>query len=298
MRQFVRVTGGQYGLSVGNGQDDRFDPEKATRAAAKHLHDLYRQTGDWYLAMAGYNCGPLCVERAVQRTGYADFWELCRRNALPQQTQNYVPAIVAMAIIAKDPSAYDMPDVEQDPALEFDTVHLATPTHLALLADAAGTPVSELRELNPALLKDVTPPEADVHVPKGQTQTVLSALDVVPADKRTSWRLHRISAGDSLAQIARSYGVSSSALLSANAKLGPEWFDKPRVGDLVVVPVTPKLAVQKSGKGRHGGLKAHRGNSKATLSHGKRAGAKHKAPAHSTRLTGTGQPKARRAAQR
>src|SRR5437764_9724710 len=95
MWQFLAWRGREYGLDQTAYSDDRLDPEKATQAAARHLHDLYNEFGDWYLAMAAYNCGPGCVERAVQRTGYADFWELRAHNALPRETQNYVPLILA-----------------------------------------------------------------------------------------------------------------------------------------------------------------------------------------------------------
>ena len=88
------------------------DPERATRAAAKHLHDLYNHFGDWNLAMAAYNCGPGCVDKAIQRTGYADFWELRRLNVLPKETANYVPAILAMTIIAKNAKDYGLDDVQ------------------------------------------------------------------------------------------------------------------------------------------------------------------------------------------
>ena len=108
MWQFVQFRGRQYGLNQTPTSDDRMDPEKATRAAARHLHDLYATFGDWYLAMAAYNCGPFCVEHAVERTGYADFWELSRLNVLPKQTTNYVPLILAMTIMAKNPKDYDL----------------------------------------------------------------------------------------------------------------------------------------------------------------------------------------------
>ena len=88
--------------------DERQDPEKSTRAAARHLKDLYNQFGDWYLAMAAYNSGPGTVQSAVKRTGYADFWELYRRNVLPKETRNYVPIIVAVTIMAKNPAQYGL----------------------------------------------------------------------------------------------------------------------------------------------------------------------------------------------
>jgi membrane-bound lytic murein transglycosylase D len=298
MWQFGRGTGSRYGLQADRSQDDRLDPEKATRAAARHLHDLYRMTGNWYLAMAGYDCGPLCVERAVQRTGFADFWELCRRNALPMETQHYVPAILAMAIIAKDPAAYGMDDFEQDPALEFDTIRIEAPTQLPLLADAAGTPVTELRDLNPSLLLNVAPSGEQVRVPRGRAQRVLSAIEMVPEEKRATWRLHRIQDGDNLAGIAHSYGVSTSAVLSANAALGAGWFEKPHVGDFVLVPAAPKVASAPV-KGRHGRLAGKKlSDSSTTLAKGHKLTPHGHAPTHSARLTASAKTKSVRTATR
>ena len=153
------------------GTDDRLDPEKATRAAAKHLHDLYAMFGDWYLAMAAYNCGPGCVQRAVERTGYADFWELTRLNALPKETANYVPVILALTIMAKNPKDYDLENLETDRPVEYETIDLDTPTSLALIADAADRPVSEIQDLNPALLKSTAPAGYQLRVPKGTLRT-------------------------------------------------------------------------------------------------------------------------------
>ena len=106
MWQFMASRASGYGLQRNWWVDERQDPEKATRAAARHLKDLYNQFGDWYLAMAAYNSGPGTVQRAVERTGYADFWELYRRNVLPAETRNYVPIILAVTIVAKNPAQY------------------------------------------------------------------------------------------------------------------------------------------------------------------------------------------------
>ena len=299
MWQFARFTGGLYGLEATRDKDDRLDPEKATRAAARHLHDLYRKTGDWYLAMAGYNCGPLCPERAVQRTGYADFWELYRRNALPKETRNYVPAILAMAIIAKDPAAYGLPAIDQDPELAFDSVHLTAPTSLALLADAADVPVSDLRDLNPSILKGAAPQDSDMRVPKGKGQIVLSALEAVPEAKRLAWRLHRVGSGDSLPSIARQFGTAPASILAANPGLDATWFESPREGEFVLIPATPRpepsaKAVRSAGKykksaSRGTGLVA-RAKSKSTL-HPKSA-------SRGTQLASSAHGKARRTSTR
>jgi len=172
MWQFMKFRGNQYGLTQTPFSDDRYDTEKATRAAAKHLHDLYNEFGDWYLAIAAYNCGPGNVEKAVERTGYADYWELRERHALPQETANYVPIILAMTIMAKNAEAYGLDNVIPDPPLEYDTIETTAPTSLALLGDLTDSPVSELQQLNPALLKNIAPenfevPDA-VHRPIGE----------------------------------------------------------------------------------------------------------------------------------
>jgi membrane-bound lytic murein transglycosylase D len=249
MWQFVQFRGRQYGLMQTPGTDDRLDPEKATRAAAKHLHDLYAMFGDWYLAMAAYNCGPGCVERAVERTGYADFWELSRLNVLPKETANYVPVIVALTIMAKNPKDYDLENLETDRPLEYDTVDLETPTSLALIADAADRPVSEIQDLNPALLKSSAPAGYKLRLPKGTLAPVMMALDLVPASHRDNWRIHRVVAGETLAEIARRFATPVSALTSANQHAalnapGSEAAEgaAPVAGDLLVVPVATRLA--------------------------------------------------------
>jgi membrane-bound lytic murein transglycosylase D len=244
MWQFVQFRGRQYGLLQTPGTDDRLDPEKATRAAAKHLHDLYAMFGDWYLAMAAYNCGPGCVQRAVERTGYADFWELRRLNVLPKETANYVPVIVALTIMAKNPKDYDLENLDTDRPVEYETMDLDTPTSLALIADAADRPVSEIQELNPALLKSAAPQGYQLRVPKGTLATVMSALDLVPANHRADWRIHRVVPGETLAEIAHRYATPVSALTSANqrAALGQLGSAAPVAGDLLVVPAASRLS--------------------------------------------------------
>ncbi len=153
MWQFIAGTGAQYELVRTSTTDDRFDPEKATRAAAKHLKELYTRYGDWYLAIAAYDCGAGAVDRAVERTGYADYWELLKRHALPKETASYVPIIIAMTIMAKNPKDYGLADVQLDPPLEYDSLQLTAPTNLNLIADATMQPVSEIQELNPSLLR-------------------------------------------------------------------------------------------------------------------------------------------------
>jgi membrane-bound lytic murein transglycosylase D len=232
MWQFVKFRGNEYGLTQTPYSDERLDPEKATRAAARHLHDLYNEFGDWYLAIAAYNCGPGNIEKAVERTGYADFWALRDRGALPKETTNYVPIILAMTIMSKNAAAYGLDQIVPDAAIEYDTIVTPSPTNLALLADLTDTSVGELMQLNPALLRSMAPGSFEVRVPKGSGQQVSAALDLIPADRRASWRMHRVEEGETLASVARLFNLTSSKLAAAN-----DLKDEPAAGDRLLIPV-------------------------------------------------------------
>src|SRR5271156_2894786 len=151
--QFMASRARGYGLQHSMWVDDRQDPEKSTRAAAHHLKDLYAQFGDWYLAMAAYNSGPGTVQAAVKRTGYADFWELYRRNVLPKEPRNYVPIILAVTIMTKNLSQYGFDDVSMDEPTAFDALTVGYPVDLRLVADCVDATPAQLQELNPSLLR-------------------------------------------------------------------------------------------------------------------------------------------------
>jgi len=245
--QFVRGRAREYGLAQTPFVDERLDPEKSTRAAARHLLDLYHHFGDWYLAMAAYNCGPGIVERAVERTGYADFWELRRRNVLPKETANHVPVILAMTILTKNAQEYGLDGLPSDPPIEYDAVEITAPTHLPLIADLAECTVSEIRELNPALLKNLAPAGYSLRVPKETGAVVSAVLQSIPAERRASWRVHRLGEGESLAAVAQRYRATSQSILVANRALG----GRPEAGDLLLIPAaappvkaSPKRAVR------------------------------------------------------
>ena len=242
--QFSKSTGHDYGLMQTASSDDRMDPEKSTRAAARYLKDLYTHFGDWYLAMAAYDCGPACVDHAVMRTGYADFFELRRLNVLPRETANYVPVILAMTIVGKNAPAYGLDHLELESPLETDSIEVETPTHLALIADAVDRPLSELKELNPGLLKSVAPAGFRVNVPKGTLAAVETAFTVVPPAKRDSWRLHRVTEGDSFAGLAKRYSAQTASISLVNHA------ELPEPGSLVAIPVAypgDRVAVAKTG---------------------------------------------------
>jgi membrane-bound lytic murein transglycosylase D len=232
MWQFVAWRGQQYGLMRTAYTDDRFDPEKATRASARHLHDLYNMFGDWYLAMAAYNCGPVAVARAVERTGYADFWELRNRHVLPEQTVNYVPIILAMTIMTKNAAEYGLEGVVPEAPLEYDTIEVASPTHLELVADLTDAPMPELLDLNPALLKGVAPAGYVLHVPKGTGGTLSASLQMIPAERRASWRMHKVASGETLASIGKRYGMAGGSIAAANGLKQAS----PAAGDRLLIP--------------------------------------------------------------
>jgi membrane-bound lytic murein transglycosylase D len=215
--QFMPFRGEEYDLDRTYYVDERSDPEKATRAAARHMRDLYDMFGDWYLVMAAYNSGPMNVVKAVERTGYADFWELQKLHALPKQTQNYVPIIIALALVAKDPSLYGVQVAAEKPA-PVDVIHPAHAIDLRLVADATGADLDDLRELNPEMLRSVTPsdPNFELNLPAGYGEKLLNVISQVPVDKWTSWRLHTVEQGETMADIARHYHVTVAGIESAN----------------------------------------------------------------------------------
>jgi membrane-bound lytic murein transglycosylase D len=273
MWQFMAWRGAEYGLQRTAYADDRLDPEKATRAAAHHLHDLYNLFGDWYLAIAAYDCGPETVRLAVERTGYADFWELRARGELPIETTNYVPIILAMTIMEKNAQAYGLDQVQMDPPLEYDTVELTALTSLPLIADVTDTSVPELAELNPALLGSLAPAHFPVHVPRGSSARLTAALALIPAEHRAAWRLHRVAPGETLAAIGSRFGVSTASLLAANTLPMHTAIE----GDLLVIPAAARPApVVRRTLSRH--VVANRAGAR-TSSHTTSAAASNRAPA-------------------
>jgi len=235
--QFMASRGRGYGLSHNMWVDDRQDPEKSTRAAAHHLKDLYNQFGDWYLAMAAYNSGPGTVQAAVKRTGYADFWELYRRNVLPKETRNYVPIILAVTIMTKNPSQYGLEDVVMEHPANFDTVTITYPVDLRLVAECVNSTSTELQDLNPSLLRQTTPREGkfELHLPAGTKDQYETAIASVPVDMRLWWRYHTVHSGDTLASLSREYRVPAKSIAAANHLEGTELEADSRV----VIPIAP-----------------------------------------------------------
>jgi membrane-bound lytic murein transglycosylase D len=226
---------GTYGLKHNAWVDERFDPVLATEAYARLIKKDYDQFDDWYLAMAAYDWGAGNVQRAVQRTGYASFWQLYKRGVLPAETRNYVPIILAAAIMAKNPDQYGLADLKLDPPLQYDTVQTHTEISLKLVSDITGAPVPQLEAMNPSLLRGVTPPgeEFDLRIPVGTKESFEHDIAMVPADKRASWRFHFVQPGDTLDSIAAKYHVSKDELAEVNQIDSPS--DLAQL-DAVVIP--------------------------------------------------------------
>ncbi len=232
---------GNYGLTRNNYVDERFDPEKSTRAYARYMKYIYSELGDWYLSMAGYDWGTGNIQRAVEKTGYADFWELYKRNNLPGETKNYVPEILAAIIIANHPTQYGFDDITLDPPVLTDTVTINYSADLRLVSDIVGAPVDELIALNPSLLRLVTPPDTafDLHLPGGTAALFQDKIAAIPESKRDSWRYHKVTPDDTLVSIAHTYRVSPGELAAVN-QLGDT--SKLDGVEALVVPVAPSAA--------------------------------------------------------
>ncbi len=228
------------------GIDERFDPEKSTHAYARYMKALYSQLGDWYLAMAAYDWGPANVQHAVERTGYADFWELYRRNVLPQETKNYVPIIIAAAIMAKNPEQYGLAVACARPPVLADTVTTDYSVDLRLVSDLVEAPVQEISDLNPSLLRMSTPTDTpfELHLPAGSKDLYQKRIAEIPEDKRNLWRFHKVVPGESLQTVARDYHVSPSEIVFVN-QLEPG--DDLSATDSLIIPVPPAPS-SKSGR--------------------------------------------------
>ena len=262
MWQFMPV--GNYGLVRNSYVDERFDPEKSTRAYARYMKFLYDQLGDWYLAMAAYDWGAGNVQRAVQKTGYADYWELYKRNNLPGETKNYVPEILAAIIIANNRKQYGFDDIQLDTPVVTDTVKIDYSLDIRLAADIVNADPRELMALNPSLLRMITPPPSmlqepfELHLPPGTGPAFLAKISRIPVEHRTAWRYHTVSAEDTLASVARNYRVSVAELAQVNHLKADDTLENV---DALVIPTAPAAPARR----RVTFYRAHRGDTLVTI---------------------------------
>ncbi|MFQ6081740.1 MAG: LysM peptidoglycan-binding domain-containing protein [Candidatus Aminicenantia bacterium] len=216
--QFIYKTGLLYGLTRNWWLDERYDPDKAVKAAALHLKKLYDKFKDWYLALAAYNAGEGKIERAIQRTGKKNFWELAKTRYLKRETKNYIPAYIAAMLIAKDPARFGF-DIFPDPLLEYEEVSIPSPTDLRVIAECCGVTLEEIKELNPELRRSTTSSYLSIYkikIPAGKKEEFLAKFSKIPASERVRWRYHIVKKGENLSVIARRYGIRVTDIMASN----------------------------------------------------------------------------------
>lgn len=216
--QFIPSTGKLYDLRIDFWVDERRDPEEALEAATTFLDELHTMFGDWRLAWASYNGGPGRVRRATEKAGSKDFWTLANGAFLHPETDNYVPKIMAAAIIGHHPERYGFTNIEFQGELSYEIAHVEGSVEFDVLARCAGTTVEHLKDLNPALRRLATPPEGyDLRIPVGVKDPFLTALAAVPKEERVAVvQRHTVRRGETLSTIAAKYHTSVSALSRAN----------------------------------------------------------------------------------
>jgi peptidoglycan lytic transglycosylase D len=256
MWQFVSGTARLYGLRVDPWVDERRDPFKATDAAVNYLSDLVQKLGSVYLAAAAYNAGEGRIVRSVRRLpGDPDsltdqtFFQLAERRYLRRETRDYVPKLIAAALIAKQPERYGFTELDHVPPLQFDEVRVPDATGLDVLARLADTTTAALLELNPQFVRGITPPdrEVTVRVPRGRGTMVAEGYDTLSVTSRLTSVDHYVTRGETLSEIARQYRVSVTTIQAANPSLRPRAL---RVGQRLIIPmsgrVVPRAAMRVS----------------------------------------------------
>ncbi len=249
MWQFMTSTGRGYGLLIDPWVDERRDPFKATDAAVNHLQDLVQRLGSVYLAAAAYNAGAGRIERAIRRLpggGESDsvddqtFFQIADRRNLRRETRDYVPKLIAAALIAKQPSRYGFTDIQRLPPLVFDEVSVPDATGLDVLARLADTSVAALLELNPQFVRGITPPGRGVvvRVPRGTGAVVAERYNDLPVNERITFVDHYVTYGQTLSSIAQRYKVTVTMLQAANPRLRTHAL---RVGQRVIVPMSGRV---------------------------------------------------------
>lgn len=236
--QFIPPTGRLYGLRQNYWYDERRDPEKSTKAAAKHLKRLYRNFKNWAIVLAAYNAGGGRIGRAIRKKKTNNLWELIRLDAIPTETKWYVPKFIAATLIAKNPERYGFS--VNEPRVSFpnyDKVYIDDAADLSIIAKAIKSDVRTLKILNPELNQWITPPKVKkypLRIPKGKKKLFNETFGSIPAEKRVTFRKHILRSGETLWHLSKFYGIPSSAIASINKIDNP---NRLFVGNSYIIPI-------------------------------------------------------------
>lgn len=241
--QFMRATGEMYNLNKNSSPfiDERREPEKATRAAMRHLRDLYNEFGDWHLAMAAYNCGAGCVARSIRRTNKQNpnYWEV--RDNLPRETRGYVPQYIAAARIAMNPIAYgfNLDSLDFQDEYKYEIVKVDSATNLLALAKAAEISLDSLKMFNTELIKDCTPPDItpySLKLPPGKKDVYARNFSLLSDEEKIPYVTHIVENRESVSSIARKFKVSENDIVAVNSLRGNK--AKLKKGSSLIIPVS------------------------------------------------------------
>ena len=250
MWQFMSTTGRGVGLRIDHWVDERRDPVKATWGAAKFLNSLQKQFGSYFLAAAAYNGGPGRVSRGLARfqdeleevEGDDRFFALAEQRYLHSETRNYVPQLIAAALVGKDPVRYGLHISDSVPPFAYDSVMLPPFTSLGTVARAAGITIDAARDLNPAFLRGVTPPgkPSQIRIPVGTESTFVARFDSLPEAAREAFTKVTSKKGQTLASIAKAHDVSARVLSWYNPSLSTS--KRIPAGKTVLIPAGHVIA--------------------------------------------------------
>ncbi len=238
--QFVQSTGRAYELRLDAWIDERRDPIKATRAAARHFRDLHEKYRSWPLVLAAYNAGVGHIDRGMARANTNDYWRLVELGTIPEGATRYVPKVMAAMIIGQDPARYGFAEVKPEPPWRFAVVEVPGGRDLKTLAKAADVPYAALVALNPELRRGFTPPDGvayPLRVPPEGGPKLTAAVDGL-AGRPGVFVEHTVRFGERLRDIARAYAVRRRSLRRLNNLERGE----PEPGQVLLVPSSDKPA--------------------------------------------------------
>ncbi len=260
--QFIDRTGKRYGLKVNWWVDERRDPEKSTIAAAKYLKDLYEMFACWYLAAAGYNAGEYKIIRAMKRFGTEDFWTLTKHRYLKRETKNYVPLMIAAAVVAKDPEKYGFTGIEYQEPLRYEKVKVPELTDLSHIAKACEISVEEVKDLNPELRRGVTPPNEpgyEIKIPLSKIGRFARNFEAMQPLEKFQFRTHTVKKGETLRGISNLYRVDLDPLLEINYLNKTSPLSK---GMDLLIPISKDEEIKPLAVAQKKNAKARNGNSR------------------------------------